>query len=151
MRRHARPRPARPLTGIEEEQTADALDELEANALLAGEPPRTNGAAAVSRRSALKRIGTAGLAATTIPLIVSATIGAPLAHASGGTAGLCATCTINGPGDTCAPGYVCDADNSVCIPMGCSFSSCTTPGTCGNNIFQGTCTPGCTATGNLCC
>jgi hypothetical protein len=35
--------------------------------------------------------------------------------------------------------------------MGCSFSSCTTPGTCGNNIFQGTCTPGCTATGNLCC
>jgi hypothetical protein len=138
-------------TGIAEEQTADALDALELNGLLTGEPPTTTGARTVSRRSALKRIGTAGLAATTIPLIVSATIGAPLAHASGGTVGLCETCTITGPGDTCASGFVCDADHHVCIPMGCSFVPCTVGASCTGGFFPATCTTGCTAGGTLCC
>jgi hypothetical protein len=137
------------LTGAGEASVADALDALNLKGLLSvRELDRVPG---FSRRWALKRIGAVGIAASSVPLIVSATIGAPLAHASGGTAGMCDTCMISGSNDSCVAGYLCDPDNLVCIPEGCEFSSCTPGGTCDGGLGRGVCQDGCSAGGALCC
>jgi hypothetical protein len=135
-------------TGTAEESIADALDALDAKGLLAGPTPDL---AAFSRRFALKRIGAAGIAASSVPLIISATIGAPLAHASGGTSGMCMTCTIMGAPDSCASGFVCDEDNLVCIPQGCAFLPCSPLGSRCVSFTAGTCNSGCATGGTLCC
>jgi hypothetical protein len=137
------------LTGTPGESIADALDELGGKGLLDG--PTLAGDAAFSRRFALKRIGAAGIAASSVPLIISATIGAPLAHASGGTDAVCAACMINGAPDSCAAGLVCDEDNFVCIPAGCSFDSSCTPGMSCGGFNPGMCNTGCPTGGPLCC
>jgi hypothetical protein len=138
------------VTGTDEELVADALDQLRSQGLLAGEAPPSSWSSLVSRRSALKRIAATGLAATSIPLIVSATIAAPLAHASGGIGSLCDACMVSGSGDSCGPGLVCQG--GVCITQGCGFSSCTNLGmSCSSGIFSGRCTAGCSTGANLCC
>jgi hypothetical protein len=139
-------------TGIDVALVGEVLDELELKGLLAGAAPPVSGPAAVSRRSALRRLAIAGLAATPIPLIVSATIAAPLAHASGGSGVICDKCTP-GSSDSCGPGLVCDATSMLCIPdAGCSFLSCTPGMPCGGQFFPGgMCQAGCSTAGTLCC
>ncbi|HEY5196810.1 MAG TPA: hypothetical protein VIJ51_07270 [Solirubrobacteraceae bacterium] len=135
-------------TGIDEALVAHALDELSLKGLLDGVPPPAGGGPSVSRRSALRRIGAAGLAASSVPLIFSATIGAPLAHASGGVAAQCEPCTVSGAGDSCGAGLICQ--NSVCIPQGCNITPCNLGATCGG-FFPGTCMTGCAVGQTLCC
>jgi hypothetical protein len=138
------------VTRADQEAVAAALDELGEKGLLAG--PARSGASAYSRRFALKRIGAAGIAASTIPLIVSATIGVPLAHASGGMDSLCSVCTIMMDGsDSCAAGYLCDPTGLVCLQQGCEYQMCDAGSTCDSGLGRGMCTAGCTTGSTMCC
>ena len=126
---------------VPEELVADALEELQLNGLLADEAPSSvDTVAGVSRRDALRRIAVTGLAASSVPLIVSAAAGTPLALASAGST--CATCTTPGTQDNCGPGSVC-APQKVCIPTGFHFvdqcpptvgsgGTCSVPASCMN-------------------
>ena len=147
--RHDVPGLAR-VTRADEQAVATALDELDEKGLLAGTDPA--GASGFSRRHALKRIGVAGIAASTVPLIVSATIRAPLAHASGGMDAPCAVCTVMMDGsDSCVAGYICDPMGLVCIPEGCQYQTCGIGSTCSQGNFRGSCSAGCTAGTTMCC
>lgn len=137
------------VTHTSENLVAAALSELSQEELLDTQPSLTSAPDGVSRRGALKRIGAAGLAATGVPLIVSATVGAPLAHASGGTGAQCATCTTTGTNDSCGPGLQCDPAAAICVPSNCTVATCTSGNSCSVGIFSGTCTTACATT--LCC
>jgi hypothetical protein len=139
------------LSGTRDEVAADALLELEEKGLLAGDQRLPGSARSVSRRGALKRIGAAGLVASGVPLIVSATIATPAAHASGGSGAMCETCTSSGNGtDSCGPGLTCDPMARICVTTGCNVVTCTT-GSCGGTgiIAGGTCVTACGVT--MCC
>jgi hypothetical protein len=136
------------LTGLSEDLVSDALVELSGKKLLADGSLVSASLGVdhgVSRRQALKRIAGAGLAATSLPLIVSATAGTPLAFASGIT---CTPCSGAGQG-TCTTGFTCDPAIAVCIPDGCAFAA---SGTCTPNTCPGA-MPLCNdiSCGHICC
>ena len=142
------------LSGASDDVVADALLELEENGLLAGDRRLPGSVHSVSRRSALKRIGAAGLLASGVPLIVSATIAAPAAHASGGSGAMCDTCTISGGGtDSCGPGLTCSPTMpAICVPTGCNVTTCVDGSDCtiGGIVGQGgVCRTACGMT--MCC
>jgi hypothetical protein len=133
------------VAGCGREVVAEVLAALDEKGLLlhaAGADGR------VVRREALKRFAKAGVVAGSVPLIVSAFVETPLAHASGGVLAACSPCT---PGaDTCTAGYVCDASLSICIPNNCVAQPTCTGGTvCTAGTWSGTCTAMCST--NLCC
>jgi hypothetical protein len=114
--------------GADEGSVAAALRELQANGLLAGDRPLPAieeqppldpvDASGLSRRRAIKRLAGAGIAATSVSLIISATVGTPLAVASGGASPEGDPCTSTGGSDNCAAGLTCVS--SVCVPTGCN-------------------------------
>jgi hypothetical protein len=100
-------------SGTSESLAAEAVGELRAKGLLVASPVSADNSTDVSRRHALKRIVGTGLAATSVPLIVSASV-ASAAPPSGVACSPCGTAS-SGP---CGLGYTCIG--GFCIPIGCT-------------------------------
>jgi hypothetical protein len=124
-------------------EAADALGQLDAGGLLDTLGPLA-AVTGVARREALKRFAKLGAVAGSAPLIVSAFVNTPLAHAS--TNSTCTACT-----SSCPTGYSCDP-SGYCIPSNCSFiTTCTTGSSCFAGVVSGTCQAAACGTSHLCC
>jgi hypothetical protein len=108
----------------------------------------TSVAAPMTRRAVITRIAITGTAAATIPLIISSTIHAPLAHAST-LATTCQSCSATGP--ACIAGDTCDAVQQVCIGSACVFQTCVVGDDCDLPLSKGICQTGCATGGTICC
>jgi hypothetical protein len=99
-----------------EDLAAEAVDELRSKGLLVAPPASAGDSTDVSRRHALKRIVGTGLAATSMPLIVSATV-ASAAGSTSPTTPLCMPCPASG----CPATYMCQG--GWCIPSVCVLAT----------------------------
>jgi hypothetical protein len=134
-------------TGDSEDAVRLALHELAEKDLLKPDDVIAGEGTGVSRAHVIRRIASVGVAAGSLPLIVSAVISPAAALASASS--VCATCTPTTGPDPCGSGLSC-APTGICIPDNCTPSSCSTVGAkCSLGTPTGTCDAMCGTM--LCC
>jgi hypothetical protein len=112
-----------------------AIQELQEKALLEATP-----GTGLSRRQMMRRLASAGAAAASVPLVVSATIAVPQAAAYG-TGGLHAPCT-NSATD-CQSGFTCQSGHCYTTGQTCGAGGVSPPsGTCPRAGTNPTCCSG---------